>query len=160
MSINKKLKEIIDEILAEGTVCEECGEVHEGDCVKEANTTANTPGYQTPKAFSGDRSSDKKKEKENATNSTGYTIVKELYNQNYKSFKSDESKNPKQKVNGAIKEINRKLFEIERIIGRAAKLKSEAGVSSDNYWKATRPRMTKIAERLIKVSHKLREIAS
>ena len=56
-------------------------------------------------------------------------------------------------------EINRKLFEVERIIGRAAKLKTEDGVSSDTYWKSTKPRMSKIAERLIKVSHKLRELA-
>ena len=35
-----------------------------------------------------------------------------------------------------------------------------AGVSTDNYWKPTRPRLNKIAERLMKVSNKLREIAS
>jgi|TARA_R110000744_G_scaffold82025_2_gene161157 hypothetical protein len=155
MSISSKLKEIIDEIIGEEqNICEQCGEVHEGECVKEASTTGNVAGYETPNAFGSD------KEKENATNSTGYTIVKELYNQNYPSFKKDETKNSRQKVNGAIKEINRKLFEIERIIGRAAKLKTEDGVSSDNYWKSTKPRMTKIAERLMKVSHKLREIAS
>ena len=87
-------------------------------------------------------------------------MVKEIYNQNYPAFKNDSTKNSRQKVNGAIQEINKKLFEIERIIGRAVKLKKEDGVSSDRYWKSTRPRMTKIAERLIKVSHKLREIAS
>ena len=159
MSISAKLEKIIAEILSEeGTVCETCGEVHEGSCseeMDEASTTGNVAGYSTPYAFG----KDKDKEKENATNSTGYEIVKELYNQNYPSFKKDETKNSKQKVNGAIREINRKLFEIERIIGRAAKLKKEAGVSSDNYWKSTKPRMTKIAERLLKVSHKLREIA-
>jgi hypothetical protein len=142
MSISNKLKEIIDEILAE-------------DELEETSTSANAGNYETPYAFG----KDKNKEKENSENSTGYKIVKELYNQNYKSFKNDESKNSKQKVNGAIKEINRKLFEIERIIGRASKLKNEAGVSSDTYWKSTKPRMGKIAERLIKVSHKLRELA-
>ncbi len=161
MSISKKLKEIIEEIISEveGDVCENCGEVHEGACaedMEEASTSSAVAGYSTPKAFGKDN----KKEKENATNSTGYKIVKELYNQNYSAFKKDDSKNSRQKVNGAIKEINRKLFEIERIIGRAAKLKTEDGVSSDKYWKSTKPRMTKIAERLIKVSHKLREIAS
>jgi hypothetical protein len=160
MSISNRLKEIIDEILSEdGTVCEECGEVHEGDCVKEISTSSNAGNYETPNAFSNKTANDKKKEKENAENSTGYKLVKELYNQNYPSFKSDETKNSKQKVNGAIREINRKLFQIERIIGRAAKLKKEAGVSSDGYWKSTKPRMGKIAERLIKVSQKLRELA-
>ena len=126
MSISERLNKIIDEILEE-------------EDLDEASTTGNVAGYQTPKAFSGKRKMDKDKEEENATNSTGYKIVKELYNQNYNSFKNDESKNPKQKVNGAIQEINRKLFEIERIIGRASKLKQEAGISSDNYWKSTRP---------------------
>lgn len=147
MSISERLNKIIDEILEE-------------EDLDEASTTGNVAGYQTPKAFSGKRKMDKDKEEENATNSTGYKIVKEMYNQNYKSFKKDETKNSKQKVNGAIREINKRLFEIERIIGRASKLKQEAGVSSDKYWKSTRPRMTKIAERLLKVSHKLREMAS
>jgi len=147
LSISKKLKEIIDEIIKE-------------DELEEASVTGNVAGYQTPNAFSGKQAKDKKKEKQNAENSTGYTVVQEIYGTNYPTFKKEESKNSRQKVNGAIKEINKRLFEIERIIGRAAKLKQEAGVSSDNYWKSTKPRMTKIAERLLKVSHKLREIAS
>ena len=147
MSLSKRLKEIIDEIVKE-------------DDLDEASTTANVAGYETPNAFSSNRKKDKEKEEDNATNSTGYKIVKELYSQNYPAFKKDETKNSKQKVNGAIQEINKRLFQLERIIGRASKLKKEAGVSSDNYWKSTRPRMTKIAERLLKVSHKLREMAS
>jgi hypothetical protein len=147
MSLSDKFLEIIKEIIKE-------------EDLEEASTTGNVAGYETPNAFSGKTKSDKDKERENATNSTGYTVVKELYNQNYPSFKKDETKNSRQKVNGAIKEINKRLFEIERIIGRAVKLKKEAGVSSDRYWKSTKPRMSKIAERLLKVSHKLREIAS
>jgi len=146
MSISKKLKEIIDEITEEE--------------VTEASTTGNVAGYQTPNAFSGKTSKDKDKEKQNAETSTGYKVVKEIYGTNYPTFKKEESKNSRQKVNGAIQEINKRLFEIERIIGRAAKLKQEAGISTDNYWKSTKPRMTKISERLLRVSHKLREIAS
>jgi len=145
VSIGKKLKEIIDEICSED--------------LDEVSTSGDVAGYQTPMAFSSKRKTDKDKEKENAENSTGYRVVKEIYGTNYPTFKQDETKSSKQKVNGAIKEINRKLFEIERIIGRASKLKQEAGVSSDNYWKSTKPRMGKIAERLLKVSHKLRELA-
>ena len=145
MSISRKLKEIIDEICSED--------------LDEVSTSGDVAGYQTPMAFSSKRKTDKDKEKENAENSTGYRVVKEIYGTNYPTFKQDETKSSKQKVNGAIKEINRKLFEIERIIGRASKLKHEAGVSSDNYWKSTKPRMGKIAERLLKVSHKLRELA-
>jgi len=152
MSISKKLKEILDEILEE-----DCGCMDED--IDEASTTAGVPGYQTPYAFTGDDKDSKDKKKKNATSSTGYKIVGEIYDQNYKSFKKDESKNSRQKVNGAIKEINKRLFEIERIINRTAKLKKEAGVTSDKYWKPTGPRINKIAERLLKVSRKLREMA-
>jgi len=145
MSISSKLKEIIDEI------------VHEE--LEEASTTSNVPGYQTPYAFTGNDKESKKKKEKQATNSTGYTVVKEMYDQNYPSFKKDETKNPRQKVNGAIKEINKRLFEIERIMNRTAKLKKEAQVTSDKYWKPTGPRINKIAERLLKVSRKLREMA-
>ena len=147
MSLSKRLKEIIDEIINE-------------EELEEASTTAQVPGYQTPYAFTGKDEESKKKKEKNATTSTGYKMVKEIYNQNYPAFKKDDTKNSRQKVNGAIKEINRRLFEIERIIGRTAKLKKEAGVSTDNYWKPTRPRLKKIAERLLKVSQKLTEIAS
>ena len=175
------LNKIIDEILLEV-------EEDEEDELEEMSVTGMVAGYDTPKAFTGGKSKFNKKRKKTATNSTGYMIakkkkkpvfygakhkktkalgenmkhseiMKEIYGLNYPSFKGDDTKNSKQKVNGAIKEINRKLFEIDRIIGRATKLKKEDGVSSDGYWKSTRPRMTKIAERLIKVSQKLRELA-
>jgi len=152
MSISKKLKEIIDEIL-----CEDCEGVDEE--IEEASTTSGVPGYQTPYAFSDDDEESKSRRNKNATNSTGYKVVGEIYDQNYVSFKKDETKNSKQKVNGAIKEINKRLFQIERIINRTNKLKKEAGVASGNYWKSTGPRINKIAERLLTVSRKLREIA-
>ena len=148
--------------------------------LEEISVAANAGNYETPNAFTGGKSKFEKRRKQGATKSTGYKLVKkkkkkpnslgenmkhseiiaEIFGLNYKDFKGDDSKNPKQKVNGAIKEINRKLFEIDRIINRASKLKQEAGVGRDSYWKSTGPRMTKIAERLIKVSQKLRELAS
>ncbi len=159
------------------------------DELEEISVSANAGNYETPNAFSDGSKKSKKKRKKNATVSTGYKLAKkkkkpvfygtkdtpnsplgenmkhsefiaEMFGLNYKDFKADDTKNPKQKVNGAIKEISKKLFEINRIISRASKLKQEAGVGRDSYWKSTGPRMTKIAERLIKVSQKLRELAS
>ena len=46
MSISKRLKEIIDEIVKE-------------DDLDEASTTANVAGYETPNAFSSNRKKDK-----------------------------------------------------------------------------------------------------
>jgi len=152
-------------------------ELEESEELDEMSSSSGAGPYDTPNAFTGGKSKNEKKRKKIAKQA-GYTlakktkksigestmkhseIIKEIFGLNYTKFKSDDSKNSKQKVNGAIKEINTKLFEIERIIGRATKLKSEEAVSSDGYWKSTRPRMTKIAERLIKVSQKLRELSN
>jgi len=45
--------------------------------LNELSVTGDIAGYQTPYAFSGGRKKDKKKRKKNATNSTGYEIVRE-----------------------------------------------------------------------------------
>ena len=154
-------------------------ELYLEDELDEISTTAGVPGYNSPYAFTGGRQKYEKMRKKIAK-AGGYSMVKkkkkkrkalgesmkhseiisEIFGLNYPSFKKDETKNSRQKVNGAIKEINKRLFEIERIIGRATKLKKEAGVSKDNYWKSSTPRMKKIAERLLKVSQKLRELSA
>ena len=64
MSKMDKLKEIIRELIKKE--------------LEEASTSAATPGYQTPYAFS-DPKKDKKKKKKIATNSTGYSKVNEGY---------------------------------------------------------------------------------
>ncbi len=53
-------------------------EMIENNELEEATVTGDVQGYSTPFAFSGDKGSDKKKRKKYSTNSTGYTIVKEL----------------------------------------------------------------------------------
>ena len=45
--------------------------------LNEMSVTGDIAGYQTPYAFSGGRKKDKKRRKRNATNSTGYEIVRE-----------------------------------------------------------------------------------
>ena len=62
MSKMDKLKEIIRELIKKE--------------LEEASTSAATPGYQTPMAFSGGRKKDKKKKKKIA-NAAGYSVVKE-----------------------------------------------------------------------------------
>ncbi len=155
--------------------------LNEKEELDETNVTANLDGGEgppkTPFAFSGDRDIDKEKEEDNAENSTGYKIVKKapkkifvgnmgesLYKKTmneltYKDYKRDESSTPKKKVNIAIKEINRKLYEIERIVKQNNKLKTEMGVSSDGYWKSTKSRFNKIGERMLYIGRQLKELA-
>ena len=148
----------------------------------EMSVTGNLDGGEgppkTPMAFGKGRDMDKKKTKDVATNSTGMTLVKKKLNRvykgnigestykqfmaevNYNDYKKDETMSAKQKVNTSIKEVNRKLFEIERIIHQNNKLKTEMGITSENYWKSTRAKFGKISERMVRVGHAMRNLGS
>ena len=124
--------------------------------VEEISTTAGVPGYETPYAFSDEDEEDRKKIGE-----TKYkNIMKEIYNLDYNSYKKDETLNSKQKVNGAISEISKKLFEIERILGRNLKLKKEQGLESTSYWKSTKGKIGKISERMNRIAVKMRDFSA
>lgn len=162
MSLKDKLDKLFEEYL------------EEKEELDELSSTASTPGYQTPYAFGDGSKKSKKKRKDYATNSTGYKLVGEtkmkhsdflkkalgLNEVSYKEYKNDSSATSKQKVNLAIKEINRKLYEIERSVSQNIKLKSENDMEGRGYWKSTKNRMTKIAERLVKIAGNMRELGS
>ena len=78
----------------------------------------------------------------------------------YKEYKADESMSPKKKVNKAISEVNRKLYEIEKTVNRNIKLKTETGVDAGQYWKSTKSKMLKISERMVRISNKLKQLGS
>ena len=150
--------------------------------LEEMSVTGNLDGGEgppkTPFAFGKGRAKDKKKTKDVATNSTGMTLVKEkpkkifkgkmdesVYKQvmseiNYRDYKKDDTMSAKQKVNTSIKEVNRKLYEIERIIHQNNRLKTEMGITSENYWKSTRAKFGKISERMVRVGHAMRKLGS
>jgi len=134
--------------------------------IEEASVTGDVAGYNTPFAFSDGSEEDEEERDENAINSTGYKVVGEnmstfkkmmLGEVSYKVYKSDPNLSSKQKVNTSIKEINKKLYEIERAINHAVKLKTEDGVDTSQYWKSTNHRLRKISERLLKISHRTRK---
>ena len=150
MSLNKKLDKLFEA---------DFKKIEEED-LDEANTTADAGGeYDTKYAFG------KKKKKDYTKGLMGYKVVKEstfmkiakLINDiNYNDYKKDESSTSKQKVNKAIKEVNSKLFKIERIINQNIKLKTETGIDETKYWKSTRENLQKISEKMHRLSKKLR----
>ena len=147
----------------------------------EMSVTGNLDGGEgppkTPFAFGAGRQKDKDKTKKIAT-AGGYQIMKKqpkriykgnmgesVYKQvmseiNYRDYKNDESMTAKKKVNNSIKEVNRKLYEIERIIHQNNKLKTEMGVTSENYWKSTQAKFSKISERMTRIGHAMRKLGS
>ena len=84
--------------------------------------------------------------------------IKALNELNYKTFKTDDTKTERQKINSNIMEINRTLREVERMISHASKLKTESGADQTVYWKGTLGSFNKIKERLNRLSNKIVEM--
>ena len=117
---------------------------------EEENITGGGEAYDTPKAF-------KKKKKE--VEESIFVKMSKLMNineVNYKEYRSDESLNSKQKVNKAIREVNSRLFKIERMVNQNIKLKTEDGIDETKYWKSTRLNLHKISNRMVEIAQKLR----
>lgn len=155
--------------------------------MNEENTTAAIDGYETPHAFVNDETKEKakfKKRVENTSAQYGYELVDEkkkrhslknesLYKQSigifkespitevsYKMYREDNTRSNTAKINQSIKEINKVMYEIERIVGHASKLKVEMNVDQRTLWSASRNRLRKISERLNRINHKINELGA
>jgi hypothetical protein len=126
--------------------------------VDEQNVTANLDGGagppKTPYAFG------KKKRKYT------YASVSEAMDQKYaamiESYSRFATGNPKstpsQTVNGTIKEVAKKLQEIEQLVKYTSKLKNESGIAGSTYGKSTHNALKRISERLLKISERVRSL--
>ena len=149
--------------------------------IEEANVTGNMDGgagpIKTPAAFAKSQDEDDldpdhievlgyKKAKKTKMNMESKSMKKledkleKLIEATYRDYKNDDSMKAHQKVNTSIKEINRLMYEVEKIVNQNAKLKSETGVHNGQYWKSTQKRFGKISERMLKVAHKLKELSA
>ena len=151
---------------------------------KEMSTTAGVPGYQTPMAFQSKPKSAKDKEKEDDTvmqggmkkakktnkyfkpmenKSTYKKMMAEMYGVvnevSYRDYKKDPTSTPQQKVNRGIMEVNKMLAEMEKIVANNLRLKTEMGVDSSHFWKATGKRFSRINERMIRIANRLKELS-
>jgi len=79
--------------------------------------------------------------------------------ESYRSFTTNKPDvTPAKKVNDTIREIAKKLQEIETLVTYNSKLKTESGVTSSHYGASTNKALTKISERLIKISERVRSL--
>ena len=77
----------------------------------------------------------------------------------YRSFANgDPKKSPEKTVKDTIKEIAKKLREIETLVNYNSKLKTESGVTSSAYGPGTSKALTEISKRLIKISERVRSL--
>lgn len=147
--------------------------------IEEANVTGNMDGgagpIKTPAAFAKSEDEDdldtdhievlgykkSKKSKQNFESVKNLeTKLENLIEATYRAYKKDESMSSKKKVNLAIKEINRKLYEVEKLVNQNTKLKTEMGIDQGQFWESTKVRFGKISERMLKISRKIKELGS
>lgn len=144
----------------------------------EVNVTGNMDGgegpVKTPNAFSKSKEEDENdnaevfgyKKTDTKQKNFESSQYKRMMNQlhlseaSYSAYKRDDSMNSKQKVNKAIQEINRKLFEVEKIMRQNVRLKNEDGVDNGQYWKGTKQKMGKISERILKIAKQFRDLSA
>ena len=157
---------------------EEIGYEHNEEELGEATATGNIDGgegpVKTPYAFHDDDKKGKKKQKDNATTATDFELVKDsLYKKmmtmihetgvinetSYRDYKKDPTSTPQQKVNRGIMEVNKMLGSMEKIVNNNLRLKTEMGVQSDHFWKATGNRFAKINERMTRIANRLKELS-
>lgn len=163
-SFIKKLKE-----------SEEYREFTEELALDEMSTTAGVPGYQTPNAFAASEKEFEKHSKETAE-TQGYTVVpkkkknnfESVYRQamglinegTYKEFRRDETRSSNRKINDSIKNINRTIYEVERVVEHALKLKTEMNVDQRTLWGESMSRLRKISERINRITKKIHELGA
>jgi len=163
-SFIKKLKE-----------SEEYREFVEEISLDEMSTTASVPGYQTPNAFAKSEEDFESHSKESAE-TMGYTVVpkkskrhsESVYKQamsvinegTYKEFRRDETRSSNRKINDSIKNINRTIYEVERVVEHALKLKTEMNVDQRTLWGESMSRLRKISERINRITKKIHELGA
>ena len=139
----------------------------------ESSTSGNVAGYDSPNAFGKQSDKDievlgykkvpKKdmnvKEGKKSTYKTMMSSMHSINEVSYRAYKNDASATPVQKVNKGIHEVNKMIAEMENIVNLNLRLKTESDVNSSQFWKSTSKRFTKINERLIRISNKLKELS-
>lgn len=83
--------------------------------------------------------------------------LKEILSEiNYREYKRDKSSSSKKKLNMAIKEVNSRLFQIERFLKQNKRLREEEGLGLTEYWKATAVNLVKMNERIMSLQKEIK----
>jgi hypothetical protein len=153
------LREMDEKFQIHEATCD-CGQPDCAICnpedLEEQNVTGAIAGYNTPAAFAKPNKWKSKNIKYEAVQDVLDKKYLELI-EGYRDYKKGDVK-PSHKVKDSIREIAKKLHEIETIIGHTTRLKTESGVAATEYGPAASKALTKISERLIKISERVRSL--
>ena len=142
-------------------------ELEDESKISEVNTTSNIDGYETPHAFSGkneDEHADDMKSKaevfdyKSTENKKSNTIKINEGRSLFHLFRDHPDYSPEQKVGVAVREINKLMTEVEKLLKVSARYKAEANVNSSKMWKTTNRFLLKLDEKIKRISHKIKEM--
>ena len=149
--------------------------------LKEASMTGNIDGGagppKTPHAFKKKKKKDDKESgyqegHQNPGVGTTFETVKEHPHKNfdnkrahkptpmikegkYHDWRNDESLTPKQKIGLSVREVKNSLSGLEKTVKMNVRLIRELKVGSTDYWKTSHKALSKINERLVKLSKEI-----
>jgi hypothetical protein len=146
----------------------------------EITTTGNVAGYLTPNAFRGNKKKNITRIKKIATlfgfsltpqgqeqlsepaDSSENKIVKKslgaISENKYYEYRNDSTRTPHKKLADAISEINKQISEIQKVVKRNRRLKTEYGIDSSKMWKRANAGLVKLEAKLIELAQQIREI--
>jgi hypothetical protein len=76
-------------------------------------------------------------------------LVKRKLNEvSYREFRKNTEATPKQKIGNSMKEVAKKINEINKLIKYNKKLKEDMGMGSGKYWKSTKNALAKLSEKI------------
>jgi hypothetical protein len=75
----------------------------------------------------------------------------------YAEYKMQEG-SPSQKIGKAIREINRQISEVDRVLRMNERLKTETGMNGGQLWKSTARGLTKLESRMNTLSARIRNL--
>ena len=79
--------------------------------------------------------------------------------ESYTSYATGDSKStPESKIKNTIKQVAKQLQEIEKTVNYATRLKTESNIARDGYGPAVDKALSRISERLIKISERVRAL--
>jgi hypothetical protein len=169
LEMSKRFHEIVEEY------CDSCDRT-KSNCVcdeeelEEQNVTGAIAGYNTPAAFAKPGKWKGKKAHYESVNAAA-TITNDdklaeamdsKYEQlieSYRSFATGDPKTtPEQKVKTTIKEVAKKLQEIETLVNHTSRLKTESGLARTGIGSSADKALIKISERLTKIAERVRAL--
>tara|TARA_A100001037_G_scaffold67550_1_gene59994 strand:+ start:34051 stop:34611 length:561 start_codon:yes stop_codon:yes gene_type:complete len=172
--IRRIIRKIVREVMSES---HDCNSVHpeishedwehEQDSIEELNATSNVDGYQTPFAFS-DKSEDD--HEEDIKDTAEVFDFKKTENQALNTVKLEEGKSlyhlyrdhadysPAQKIGVTVREVNRLLTEIEKLLRVSSRFKTETNLGTGAFWKTTNRYLSNIDEKIFRILSKVKDI--